>query len=141
MRNPLLLCSGCQRHVKIGSSSCPFCQCNLAATHFRAVEAPLPDTRGWKRAALFSFGAALSSVSCSSTTTASDAAAQDMASPQDRAPPQDVARDVSVISDAPEDFGGIAPPYGIAVDSGPPEDDGGVNADYGAPPRDSGVRE
>ena len=97
----------------------------------------VPDTRGWKRAAIFTFGAALTVAGCSSTTTASDAAPQDTAAdtvPADNAP-VDAARDVP-----DDDNGGVAPPYGIAPEDAGPADNGSMKADYGAPPpRDAGL--
>ncbi len=140
MRNPLIPCASCHRHVKVGADRCPFCDAAFAAP----MPAAPPDTRGWKRAAIFTVGAALTLGGCSSTVVGSDA------SPQDGATADRAATDVSVdtASDAPSDGtedrpdnGGVAPPYGIAPpDAGPP-DDGAIKAEYGAPPppRDASV--
>lgn len=157
----LLPCPSCHRHVRSGSPLCPFCEASLGGAE-RPDDAP--DTRGWKRAAIFTFGAALSLTACSSTTTGSDASAQDTPASDtavmdtstsdvggpdatdDR--PSDTGFDNGGVmppygippTDAAVDNGGIAPPYGIApTDAGPP-DDGSFKADYGAPPpRDAGV--
>ncbi|MFO0651624.1 MAG: hypothetical protein U0326_35710 [Polyangiales bacterium] len=148
MRPMLLPCPACHRHVRSGASACPFCEAPLDGA---ARPDDAPDTRGWKRAAIFTFGAALSLTACSSTTTGSDAAPQDSAtdtapmdapltdtSPTDTSP-TDASR-TDVVTDTAVDNGGIAPPYGIApTDAGPP-DDGSFKADYGAPPpRDAGT--
>lgn len=144
----LLPCPACHRHVRSGASACPFCEAPLDGA---ARPDDAPDTRGWKRAAIFTFGAALSLTACSSTATGSDAAPQDSAtdtapmdapltdtSPTDTSP-TDASR-TDVVTDTAVDNGGIAPPYGIApTDAGPP-DDGSFKADYGAPPpRDAGT--
>lgn len=134
MRPMLVPCPACQRHVKSGAVACPFCDGPLdGPTRADSV----PDTRGWKRAAIFTFGAALTVAGCSSTTTATDAAPQDTAvdtAPADNAP-VDAARDVP-----DDDNGGVAPPYGIAPDDAGPPDNGSMKADYGAPPpRDAGI--
>lgn len=153
MRPMLLPCPACHRHVRSGASACPFCEAPLDGA---ARPDDAPDTRGWKRAAIFTFGAALSLTACSSTTTASDAAPQDSATdtapmdtpatdtPVTDAPvtdtsPTDASR-TDVATDTVVDNGGVAPPYGIApTDAGPP-DDGSFKADYGAPPpRDAGT--
>lgn len=158
MRPMLLPCPACHRHVRSGSAACPFCEASLDGAT-RPDDAP--DTRGWKRAAIFTFGAALTLTACSSTTTGSDASPQD--TPSADSPVTDTATDaqpVDALSDAPVDMGGIMPPYGItppdaafdsgtdaAVDNGGiappygiaptdigPPDDGSFKADYGAPP-------
>ncbi len=157
MRPMLLPCPSCRRHVRSGAAACPFCD---AALDGSARPDDAPDTRGWKRAAIFTFGAALSLTACSSTTTGSDASPQD--SPAADSPTTDAPADTSTTdtsADAPVDMGGIMPPYGIAPDAsfdsgadaavdnggiappygiaptdiGPP-DDGSFKADYGAPP-------
>lgn len=140
----LLPCPTCHRHVRSGASRCPFCEAALDGA-LRPDDAP--DTRGWKRAAIFTFGAALSLTACSSTTTSSDASPQDTPStdaaptdsPRPDAPTAD-ALPADVATDTAVDNGGVAPPYGIApTDAGPP-DDGSFKADYGAPPpRDASV--
>lgn len=146
MRTMLHPCPSCRRHVRAGADRCPFCDGPLDAVE-RSADAP--DTRGWKRAAIFTFGAAVSLTACSSTTTGSDAAAPDTAvadtSPADVARPDvaspDVPRDDGA-ADAPVDNGGVAPPYGITppFDAGVPDDNGSFKADYGAPPpRDAGA--
>lgn len=139
MRPMLVPCPACERHVKSGAAACPFCDRPLGGP---ARADSVPDTRGWKRAAVFTFGAALTVAGCSSTATGSDAATQDTAAdtaPVDTAPadnaPVDAARD------APEDDnGGVAPPYGIPPEDAGPPDNGSMKADYGAPPpRDAGI--
>jgi hypothetical protein len=136
--------------VNTGTETCPFCASPLEATHALRPNTTA-DVRGWKRAAIFSFGAALALGACSSTAGGGGDAStqQDTPQPMD-APATDrgVVIDTpsvdrgTVMPDVPEDFGGVAPPYGIAPrDAGPPDDDGTFKADYGAPPppRDAGV--
>ncbi len=146
MRVALLPCPGCARHVKSGAPTCPFCDAPL---HAAARPVDMPDTRGWKRAAVFTFGLAVGA--CSSTTSSTDAATVD--TPADTARPDVASPDVAapdvaapdVPADLPRDEGGVAPPYGIAppdagIPDGAPADDGSIKADYGAPPpRDAGA--
>ena len=143
MRTSLLPCPGCHRHVKSGAPACPFCDVALAAP---GAPAALPDTRGWKRAALFSFGLAVANCGTTTTSTNGDATPPDTAT--DTAPdttadaPLDTAADrpAEVGADAPRDVpeddnGGVAPPYGITPkDAGFPDDNGSMKSDYGAPP-------
>ncbi len=130
-RPALIPCANCHRHVKSGATVCPFCDAARAASF---VVDHAPDTRGWKRAAVFSFGLAVAG--CGSTTTGSsgDAMALDAVADTAGDAPAEAAADVRADGPA-EDHGGVAPPYGIAPrDAGFPEDDGSFKADYGAPP-------
>ncbi len=135
MRPSLLPCPSCRRHVKSGTSACPFCDASLGVPFAADV---LPDTRGWKRAAVFSFGLAVASCGGTTTSSTGDATppdavtdtAGDTAADQPAEVGADVARDVPA-----DDNGGVAPPYGIAPkDAGVPDDNGSMKADYGAPP-------
>ena len=143
MRPSLLPCPGCRRHVRTGARACPFCGVSLAAPFAPDV---VPDTRGWKRAAVFSFGLAMANCGGSTTGSTGDATppdavadtaldtatdtALDTAGDRAAEAAADVARDVPA-----DDNGGVAPPYGIAPkDAGVPNDDGSIKADYGAPP-------
>lgn len=129
--------------MKSGAAACPFCDAALAPP---GAPAALPDTRGWKRAALFSFGLAVANCGTTTTSTNGDATPPDTAT--DTAPdttadaPLDTAADrpAEVGADAPRDVpeddnGGVAPPYGIPPeDAGVPDDNGSMKSDYGAPP-------
>ena len=128
--------------MKSGASACPFCDVALAPP---GAPAALPDTRGWKRAALFSFGLAVANCGSTTTSTSGDATPDttaDTAADTAAAAPQDTAVDrpaevgADVQRDVPEDDnGGVAPPYGIPPeDAGVPDDNGSMKSDYGAPP-------
>jgi hypothetical protein len=120
--------------VKSGAPSCPFCEAPLAG-----AELPdgAPDTRGWKRAAIFSFGLAVAGCGSTTTSTSGDAAPDTVSDTgTDVTTDRPAETGADVLGDVPaDDNGGVAPPYGIAPkDAGVPADDGSFKADYGAPP-------
>lgn len=139
MRPSLLPCPSCQRHVKSGARACPFCDAALAAPYSADV---VPDTRGWKRAAVFTFGLAMANCGGSTTGSTGDATPPDAIADTTLDTANDTAADqaseaaADVVRDVPaDDNGGVAPPYGIPPkDAGVPNDDGSIKADYGAPP-------
>lgn len=147
MRTMLVPCPSCSRHVKSGAARCPFCDGALDAT---ARPDTAPDTRGWKRAAIFTFGAALTVAGCGSTTTgsgndsgATDTSTMEAAADVSTDTTSDVATDVA--RDIANDEGGVAPPYGItppdaSFDAGDAAvDNGGIAPPYGFPPQDAGT--
>jgi len=125
--------------VKSGASACPFCDLALSPS---GEPAAIPDTRGWKRAALFSFGLAVAGCGTTTTSTSGDATPPDTTTDTTADTTTDTAADrpaevgADVQRDVPEDDnGGVAPPYGIAPkDAGVPDDNGSMKSDYGAPP-------
>jgi len=123
MNNHLFACSGCARHIRATESGCPFC--GVANTH--APPERSTPTKRLGRAALFAFGAAVS-------TTVALSGCGDSAEPT-----PDAAREAGMMD------GGISPPYGIPpMDArprppdGPPPDVGGPAPPYGTPPDDAG---
>ncbi len=119
----LVTCHACARHIRASEGACPFCHAlNIAPPQAR----PTPTQR-LGRAALFAFGAAVStSVALTGCSESS-------------APTPDAAADSRVME------GGIVPPYGTPVDDagpapayGTPPPEAGPAPPYGAPP-DGGV--
>jgi len=126
----LIACPVCRRHVRATDEVCVFCDHRLPASLRDAPPPTLPKKR-LGRAALFAFGAALASASCSGddTTPARDAGTvrdagggadagdgRSDAGPGDSdAGPDDAGSepiDSGDAEDAGEDSGGIVPPYG-----------------------------
>ncbi|MBW2460120.1 MAG: hypothetical protein JRH11_00640 [Deltaproteobacteria bacterium] len=150
MSSRLLPCPGCDRHVRIAESLCPFCGEALPLAYQSAGPALLPAGR-LGRAAKFAFGAAVAGVvvvsGCGDDTapadsgTGSDSGVTDSGSGGDSS-----VTDSGSGDDAAVDSGGVMPAYGApadagigsdaaadaAADAGPP--DGSSMALYGAPP-------
>ncbi len=124
-------CDSCDRHVRCGDDTCPFCGASITAR--RPVEQP-PGRLG--RAALFAFGTAvaatvtLSGCNCGTSHTPSDGGSPDDAEVTSDAGTDAGQPDASGF-DAGFDAGPIAPPYGT-----PPEDAGGTGLLYGGAPGD-----
>lgn len=58
---PLATCPECQRHVKVGEATCPFCNVTLPLDMSSRVQYRPPDPRRFGRAALVSFSAVIAS--------------------------------------------------------------------------------
>lgn len=152
MSSRLLPCPGCDRHVRIAESLCPFCGGALPLAYQSAGPAPLPTGR-LGRAAKFAFGAAVAGVvavsGCGDDGTPADSGTVTDSGAGDSA----TGDDSSVADSAVEDSGGIMPAYGAPADAGPDPDaatdagpgadaaadasglpDGSSGALYGAPP-------
>jgi hypothetical protein len=94
----------------------------------------VPDTRGWKRAAVFSFGLAMAQ--CGASTSGSTVDVMPPDAPADTMGDQAVEAAMDAVMDM--DHGGVAPPYGIAPqDAGVPADQGSFYTDDGSPPPDT----
>jgi len=130
MTSRLSPCPSCTRHVKVGSSACPFCGGDVPID---VPARPMPSTRPLTRAAImFASVAAVSAAACSSSTTTSgdkDAEADAPLGPPDGAlhasygvavmPPDAGQGSGSGSQGEPE--GGLMAAYGVGVlpDSGP----------------------
>ncbi len=114
MLSPLVPCPGCSRHVRSGESVCPFCGSGFDAN---PLPSPIPGTSlRLGRGAMFVFASALTVAGCGSTVGGGDT----------------VDNDAATQDQVTTDNGGIAPAYGLPVDSG----NGGLR--YGAPPPPDG---
>jgi hypothetical protein len=110
MNTHLIACPRCTRHIRANEDACPFCQ---AQNIMPSAAKPTP-TKRIGRAALFAFGAAVS-------TTVALSGCGDSTEPT-----PDAATEAGMMD------GGAAPPYGT------PPDDAGPAPAYGAPPPDAG---
>jgi hypothetical protein len=115
-------CPGCQRHVKIDETSCPFCSAALSEHFGRLSARALPRSR-LGRAALFAFGVGATSpllTQCASDDdddekqsdggTEGDDDEDGNVQPVYGAPPEDAGTQVG----GDEDAGGVFPLYGGA---------------------------
>ncbi len=114
----LLPCPGCERHVRVTESLCPFCGDALPLAYQGVGAANLP-TKRLGRAAKFAFGAAVAGAMAVSGCG------------DDTDPPADSG----TVTDS-----GSATDSGMAGDASPDAaDDSGMVALYGGPPADSGI--
>jgi hypothetical protein len=138
----LELCSGCQRHVRVTETACPFCG---HALDFATTPAPALPKNRLGRAATFAFGASIVGV------TAVVACGGDDTSPTGSGPATSgsagAASGSGGSAGAPSGSGGSAGGTGGAAGAeigaagtsgGAVQDSGGVVAMYGTPPPDSG---
>ena len=155
----LVPCPGCQRHIRVVETACPFCSQELALQN--VPPRPLPRSR-LGRAKTFWFGATLAGAtaiaSCggdaeedsgsggstgsggtsattggSSTTGGGYATGGSYASGGSSAATGGSTGEAGATGEAgsgPLDDGGVQPPYGF------PADDGGAMPVYGGPPAD-----
>lgn len=136
----LLPCSSCDRHVRLGEASCPFCGAPVP------TEAPAPRVPLARlgRAATLAFATSVAAAGCGDTHSPQPDAGSIVpaygvppidAGIEDSGPGEDAGTDAATpTADAGTDGGGIAPAYGVPpADSGVQQDGGGVAPLYGAP--------
>ena len=119
----LLPCPGCTRHVRVSETACPFCARAFDEV-FRGTPRPAAPARHLGRAAMFAFSVATAvpalaacgggSAKIEPTTTAQPAAAQPQPGPV--AQPQPQPQPTPAPQPPDDDYGGMAPEYGVAPD-------------------------
>jgi hypothetical protein len=125
MRQLLVPCPSCSRHVRVCETACPFCRASLPAS-LRATAAPEPPRARLARAALFAFAA--SAATAAATACGGQTAAGPPGSDTD-------ASEIVPGADAAGDALGVQAIYGA-----PAEADGsptGEPTDGGAAPTDA----
>src|SRR5262245_5241612 len=123
-------CPACERHVRVASANCPFCDASLSEA-FRATPPRAAPGKRLARAAMFAVGTAIATTSsgCYMSHQLGGTAPATDAGVADAEVRRDLGRD-----------GGIAALYGVPPDpiteedAGVEEDLGGISADYGSPP-------
>jgi len=124
----LIPCDACARHVRATDAACPFCRAPVAPSAPHAM-----PTERLSRAALFVFGAAMSSAACvptENTPPTVTPAPPTVVAPQPIPAPHVVVVSEPVVRPTP-----VPPPHVVATPPIAPPEPGSFAARYGVPPR------